>query len=83
MDEIDSVSDYIQSTSSTNNPDGDSEDSTSDNSVKKRPRYACTFKNKSSMFMWAKKSTMMKGPSFVLCTMCNRDISVALSFLLQ
>ena len=37
--------------------------------------------SKSIMFMWAKKS--MKGPSFVLCTMCNRDISVALSFLLQ
>ena len=36
--EIDSVSDYIQSTSSTNDPDGDSEDFTSDNSVKKRPR---------------------------------------------
>jgi hypothetical protein len=57
---------YIQCTSSTNDHYDDS-DSISDHSVaKKWPRHPCTFKDKSNMFKWAKKS--IKGPSFALCT---------------
>ena len=54
-----------------NNP----ESSTDGESPPKRPKYACTFRPGNNSFPWAKVSR--KGPSYALCTVCSRDISVA------
>ena len=41
----------------------------------KKAKYACSFHPESNKFRWAKVSK--KGPSFALCTICSRDVSVA------
>ena len=40
----------------------------------KKAKYACSFHPESNKFRWAK--VLKKGPSFALCTVCSRDVSV-------
>lgn len=41
----------------------------------KRSKYACSFRPGSNSYSWATVSR--KGPSYALCTVCSRDVSVA------